>query len=103
MTFSRLDFCFKAAAQLPDIFLSPTTSHSSRLDETAFAKAANIDGTFFEYLDLPGNERQRERFGAALRDGGELADERSGEVEAELILLGETLERVTRGVVVLNE
>ena len=73
MTFSRLDFCFKAAAQLPDILLSPTTSHSSRLDETAFAKAANIDGTFFEYLDLPGNERQRERFGAAMAGLTQLA------------------------------
>ncbi|VDB83097.1 unnamed protein product [Peniophora sp. CBMAI 1063] len=61
-----LDFCFKAAAQLPDVLLSPATSHSVNLNETAFAKVANMDGTFFEYLDLPGNEHMREKFGAAM-------------------------------------
>ncbi|KAK0943379.1 YAP1-binding protein 1 [Friedmanniomyces endolithicus] len=43
------------------------------------------------------------RFGTALDDGGELTDERTPGVIAELMLLDETIERVTRAVRFLNE
>ncbi|VDB83098.1 unnamed protein product [Peniophora sp. CBMAI 1063] len=68
-----LDTSFKGSAYMPDVVLDPATSHSTNPDDSAFSRAFNFNGRFWDLLELPGNERQRERFGAAMLGIGALA------------------------------
>ncbi|KAK0878106.1 YAP1-binding protein 1 [Friedmanniomyces endolithicus] len=61
-------------------------------------KNNDVAGSFLQPL-----RDAAKRFGTALDDGGELTDERTPGVIAELMLLDETIERVTRAVRFLNE
>ncbi|KAK0257326.1 YAP1-binding protein 1 [Friedmanniomyces endolithicus] len=61
-------------------------------------KNNDVAGSFLQPL-----RDAAKRFGKALDDGGELTDERTPGVIAELMLLDETIERVTRAVRFLNE
>ncbi|KZV75021.1 S-adenosyl-L-methionine-dependent methyltransferase [Peniophora sp. CONT] len=61
-----LDSSFKGGAYLADVLLDPATSHSTSPNDAAFCKAYNYDGPMWDLIELPGNERQRERFGAAM-------------------------------------
>ncbi|VDB83099.1 unnamed protein product [Peniophora sp. CBMAI 1063] len=68
-----LDSSFKGSAYLADVLLDPATSHSTSPNNAAFSKAFNYDGPFWDLLELPGSERQRERFGAAMHGIAALA------------------------------
>ena len=61
-------------------------------------KDNDVAGSFLQPLRDANN-----RFTAALGDGGELAEERTNGVMAELTLLEETIERVMHAVHFLNE
>ncbi|KAK0352376.1 YAP1-binding protein 1 [Friedmanniomyces endolithicus] len=61
-------------------------------------KNNDVAGSFLQPL-----RDAAKRFGKALDDGGELTDERTPGVIAELMLLDETIERVTNAVRFLNE
>ncbi|KAK1068477.1 YAP1-binding protein 1 [Friedmanniomyces endolithicus] len=61
-------------------------------------KNNDVAGSFLQPL-----RNAAKRFGTALDDGGELTDERTPGVIAELMLLDETIERVTNAVRFLNE
>ena len=51
---------------MANVVMDPLTAHSTSPNDAAFSKACNFYGSYFDRIDLPGNERERETFGAAM-------------------------------------
>lgn len=66
------DECFSAATSLSRFLLEPQTAFSKEPAMTPFSRSMRFDGTFWEWVERPGNEKRLRRFGAAMRNSSTL-------------------------------
>ena len=61
-----LEFGAQASKQLQQVLFNPSTAHSVKFEDAALPASYGFQGSFFDYVELPGNERHLVRFAAAM-------------------------------------